>query len=138
MRIACFCIPIVQKTYCAHVLAVNCLVKQPANLCTTCNCTENVLCACASSKFLVKQLAIPVRYGTCSLHWVRRRRRVKRLAMSVCMYVYVQKTRLFTALLLEDCHEIALNSLVVEYLFFERRLQSRDSLLSHAMDMYLY
>ena len=47
----------------------------------------------------------------------------------------VQKTRLFTALLLEDCHEIALNRLVVEYLFFERRPRSRDSLLSLAMAM---
>ena len=35
----------------------------------------------------------------------------------VCEY---RKTQLFTALLLEDCHEIALNSLTpVEYLFFE-------------------
>ena len=53
-------------------------------------------------------------------------------------YVCVQKTRLFTALLLEDCHEIALNSLVVECLLFERRLLSRESLLSRAMAMYSY
>ena len=65
-----------------------------------------------------------LRLGTSLLPWARRRRRVKRLAMYVCMYVCVQKSRLFTALLLEDCHEIALNSLVVEYLFFERRLRS--------------
>ena len=58
--------------------------------------------------------------------------------MSVSMYicVCVQKTWLLTALLLEDCHEIALNSLVVEYLLFERRLRSRDILLSRAMAMY--
>ena len=61
-----------------------------------------------------------------------------RLAMSIYIYVCVQKTRLFTALLFEDCHEIALNSLVVEYLFFERRLRSRDSPLSRAMAMYSY
>ena len=51
----------------------------------------------------------------------------------MCVY---KKTRLFTALLLEDCHEIALNSLVVEYLLFERCLRSRESLLSRAMVMY--
>ena len=60
----------------------------------------------------------------------------------VCMYVcnlcVCTKTELFTALLLEDCHEIGLNSLVVEYIFFERRLQSRESLLSRAMAMYSY
>ena len=74
------------------------------------------------------------------LPWARGRRRVKRLAMSVCIYVCVcvQKTRLFTALLLEDFHEIALNRLVVEYLFFERRPRSRDSLLSRAMAMRSY
>ena len=64
------------------------------------------------------------------------------LSVCLCPYVYiyvcVQKTRLFTALLLEDCHEIALNSMVVEYLFFERRPRSQDSLLSHAMAMYSY
>ena len=54
--------------------------------------------------------------------------------MSVC----VPKTRLFTALLLEDCNGIALNSLVVEYLFFKRRPQSQDSLLLRAMAMYSY
>ena len=68
------------------------------------------------------------------LPWARGRRRVKRLAVSVCMYVClyvcVQKTQLFTALLLEDCHGIALNRLVVDYLFFERCPRSRDSLLS--------
>ena len=47
------------------------------------------------------------------LRWARRRLRVKRLASSICVCVCVQKTWLFTALLLEDCHEIALNSLVV-------------------------
>ena len=57
------------------------------------------------------------------------------VCMYICVCVCVQKTRLFTALLLEDCYEIALNSLVVEYLFFERRLQSRDGLLSRAMAM---
>ena len=76
------------------------------------------------------------------LPWPRGRQRVKRLAMSVCMYYnYVcvcTKTQLFTALLLEDCHEIALNRLVVEYLFFERCLRSRDSLLSRTMSMYSY
>ena len=56
--------------------------------------------------------------------------------MYVC--VYIQKTWLFTAFLLEDCHEIALNSLVVEYLFFERHLRSQESLLSRAMAMYSY
>ena len=56
----------------------------------------------------------------------------------ICVCVCVQKTRLFTALLLEDCHGIALNSLVGEYLFFERRLRSRDNLLSRAMAMYSY
>ena len=50
--------------------------------------------------------------------------------------VCVQKTRLFTAVLLEDGHEIALNSLIVEYLFFERRLLGQDSLLLRVMAMY--
>ena len=38
MRIACFCIPFVQKTYCAHAQAVNCLVKQPAKPCSQWTC----------------------------------------------------------------------------------------------------
>ena len=63
------------------------------------------------------------------------------VCMYVCIYVCVQKTRLFTALLLEDCHEIALNSLVVEYFSnqtVKRRLRSRESLLSRAMAMCSY
>ena len=63
--------------------------------------------------------------------------RVERLALSVCMCVY-KKTRLVLYCLTArvDCHEIALNSLVVEYLLFERCLRSRESLLSRAMVMY--
>ena len=67
------------------------------------------------------------------------------LSVWLCLYVYIimcvcTKTWLFTctALLLEDCQVIALNSLVVEYLFLERCLRSRDSLLSRAMAMYSY
>ena len=53
------------------------------------------------------------------------------------MRLYTENV-VFTALLLENCHEIVLNSLVVEYLFFERRLRSRESLQSCAMAMYSY
>ena len=47
-----------------------------------------------------------------------------------CVCVYKNAAVYYGTLLLKHCHEIALNFSVVEYLFFERRLQSRDSLLS--------
>ena len=73
---------------------------------------------------------------------MRGHRRVKRLAMSVCMYVCmyvymcvcVQKTRLFTALLLEDCHEIALNRLVVEYVIVNSRSLRRYGIYTEVVN----
>ena len=44
-----------------------------------------------------------------------------------------EKTRLFTVLPLENCDKIALYHLVLQFIFFERSLQSRASLLSGAM-----
>ena len=46
-----------------------------------------------------------------------------------------QKTGLFAVLLLENRHEIALYSSASQFIFFERCLQSRKSLLSSAMAM---
>ena len=68
--------------------------------------------------------------------------RVKRLSPSIYIYMYVcmynvcrQKTRLFAVLLLENRHEIALYRSASQFIFFERCLQSRKSLLSSAMAM---
>ena len=65
--------------------------------------------------------------------------RVKRLSPSICMCVCVcvwrQKTRLFAVLPLENCHEIALYRSASQFIFFERCLESRTSLLSSAMAM---
>ena len=66
--------------------------------------------------------------------------RVKRLSPSICVWVCVcvcgsAKTRLFAVLLLENRHEIALYRSASQFIFFERCLQSRTSLLSSAMAM---
>ena len=61
--------------------------------------------------------------------------------MSPSIYLFVygcvcrQKTRLFAVLLLENRHEIALYRSASQFIFFERCLQSRKSLLSSAMAM---
>ena len=47
----------------------------------------------------------------------------------------VKKTGLFAVLLLENRHEIALYRSASQFIFFERCLQSRKSLLSSAMAM---
>ena len=46
-----------------------------------------------------------------------------------------QKTRLFAVILLENRHEIAIYRSASQFIFFERCLQSRKSLLSSAMAM---
>ena len=46
-----------------------------------------------------------------------------------------QKTRLFAVLPLENRHEIALYRSASQFIFFERCLESRTSLLSSAMAM---
>ena len=67
--------------------------------------------------------------------------RVKRLSPSIYIYVCVcvcvwrQKTRLFAVLPLENRHEIALYRSASQFIFFERCLESRKSLLSSAMAM---
>ena len=56
----------------------------------------------------------------------------------VCVYMCVcvsAKTRLFAVLLLENRHEIALYRSASQFIFFERCLQSRTTLLSSAMAM---
>ena len=61
------------------------------------------------------------------------------LSVWVRLYIYLcvcrQKTRLFAVLLLENRHEIALYRSASQFIFFERCLQSRTSLLSSAMAM---
>ena len=65
--------------------------------------------------------------------------RVKRLSPSiylfVCLCVCRQKTRLFAVLPLENRHEIVLYRSASQFIFFERCLESRTSLLSSAMAM---
>ena len=65
--------------------------------------------------------------------------RVKRLSPSIyvclCVCVCRQKTRLFAVLPLENRHEIALYRSASQFIFFERCLESRTSLLSSAMAM---
>ena len=65
--------------------------------------------------------------------------RVKRLSPSIYLCVTVcvcrQKTRLFVVLPLENRHEITLHRSASQFIFFERCLQSRTSLLSSAMAM---
>ena len=69
--------------------------------------------------------------------------RVKRLSPSIYLFVCVcvcgcvcrQKTRLFAVLPLENRHEIALYRSASQFIFFERCLESRTSLLSSAMAM---
>ena len=71
--------------------------------------------------------------------------RVKRLSQSIYLFVCVcvcvcgcvcrQKTRLFAVLPLENRHEIALYRSASQFIFFERCLESRTSLLSSAMAM---
>ena len=58
--------------------------------------------------------------------------KVKRLSPSICL---CQKTRLFAVLPLENRHEIALYRSASQFIFFERCLESRTSLLSSAMAM---
>ena len=74
-----------------------------------------------------------------SLPGAHAQERVKRLSPSiylfVCGCVCRQKTRLFAVLLLENRHEIALYRSASQFIFFERCLQSRKSLLSSAMAM---
>ena len=53
----------------------------------------------------------------------------------VCVCVCRQKTRLFAVLPLENRHEIALYRSASQFIFFERCLESRKSLLSSAMAM---
>ena len=63
--------------------------------------------------------------------------RVKRFEsvyIFVCVCV-VKKTRLFAVLPLENRHEIALYRSASQFIFFERCLESRTSLLSSAMAM---
>ena len=55
--------------------------------------------------------------------------------MYVTIFVCRQKTGLFVVLLLENRHEIALYRSASQFIFFERCLQSRKSLLSSAMAM---
>ena len=66
--------------------------------------------------------------------------RVKRLSPSiyvcVCVCVCVTKTRLFAVLPLENRHEIALYRSASQFIFFERCLESRTSLLSSAMGLW--
>ena len=62
--------------------------------------------------------------------------RVKRLSPSIyiiCVCVCRQKTRLFCVLPLENCHEIALYRSASQFIFPERCLKGRTSLLSSAM-----
>ena len=53
--------------------------------------------------------------------------------MYVCMFVCDQKTRLFTVLPLENRHEMAFCRSVSQFIFLERCLKSRASLLSSAI-----
>ena len=53
----------------------------------------------------------------------------------MCVCVWRQKTRLFAVLPLENRHEIALYRSASQFIFFERCLESRTSLLSSAMAM---
>ena len=55
----------------------------------------------------------------------------------MCMYVcvYVSQKRLFAVLPLENRHEMALYRSASQFIFFERCLESRTSLLSSAMAM---
>ena len=55
------------------------------------------------------------------------------VCMYVCMYVCRQKTRLFVPL--KNRHEIALYRSASQFIFFERCLERRTSLLSSAMAM---
>ena len=59
--------------------------------------------------------------------------RVKRLSPSICLSS--KCTRLFAVLPLENRHEIALYRSASQFIFFERCLESRTSLLSSAMAM---
>ena len=66
--------------------------------------------------------------------------RVKRLSPSIYIYMWIcvcvgKKTRLFAVLPLENRHEIALYRSASQFIFFERCLESRKSLLSSAMAM---
>ena len=53
----------------------------------------------------------------------------------VCLFVCRQKTRPFAVLPLENRHEIVLYRSASQFIFFERCLESRTSLLSSAMAM---
>ena len=57
------------------------------------------------------------------------------MCVCVCVCVWRQKTRLFAVLPLENRHEIALYRSASQFIFFERCLESRTSLLSSAMAM---
>ena len=57
------------------------------------------------------------------------------VCVCVCVCVWRQKTRLFAVLPLENRHEIALYRSASQFIFFERCLESRTSLLSSAMAM---
>ena len=76
-------------------------------------------------------LVLGARYTRCAYA----QGRVKRLSPSIYLCVCRQKTRLFAVLPLENRHEIALYRSASQFIFFERCLESRTSLLSSAMAM---
>ena len=111
---------------------------------STINWDKQVKCMEGKSQgylcILVVAVCIHVSASFCLAHIVTRcayaQGRVKRLSPSicVCVCVYVSaKTRLFAVLLLENRHEIALYRSASQFIFFERCLQSRTTLLSSAM-----
>ena len=67
--------------------------------------------------------------------WSRSTVCAEHIYMCVCVCVCRQKTRLFAVLPLENRHEIALYRSASQFIFFERCLESRTSLLSSAMAM---
>ena len=80
----------------------------------------NVITRCAYAQGRVKRLSPPIYLFVC---------------VCVCGCVCRQKTRLFAVLPLENRHEIALYRSASQFIFFERCLESRTSLLLSAMAM---
>ena len=96
-----------------------------------------------SVKVSPSRVASPENYQhqTLKVSGVTPRPELPPITLYICMYdvcmmcVCRQKTRLFAILPLENRHEIALYRSASQFIFFERCLQSRTSLLSSAMAM---
>ena len=130
IEFSCTLLSIVQYCFAGAIgPKLSCIWSQNCQCSCTCvNCVCFV-CVCKQEKVIyIKQNSGSVRVHYYPVHV---------LSVWMCVCVCRQKTWLFAVLLLENRHQIALYSYrsASQFIFFERCLQSRMSLLSSAMAM---